>query len=265
MFAYTTRIAGLVSLLFFSCLVHSGLPENLDNIPVDNQIRCSEQTDLAALIKPYAVSYDTEYNGVSIDNLRELVMDAPGVYSIKGKMSLWFIEISEYSRFETTNHPYVRPLEYSYLRHGLSGSKDLHLLFDWHKDMVKNNIKGDNWTLAVEPKMQDMLSHQIQFRLDLICDKTPRMAYDYWIAKKKRVRHYIYDFMGEETISTPLGRLNTLHFKKQDKDGERKTLVWLAKDWDYLIVKLSYQEKGESSHQLVIKKGTLGNRRIFGL
>jgi hypothetical protein len=58
----------------------------------------------------------------------------------------------------------------------------------------------------------------------------------------KRLRTYAYSFEGEETITTKLGELKTIHLLKGSGD-EEKTEIWLATDYQYLPVKIRKTEK----------------------
>ncbi len=220
---------------------------------------------LRQLIQPYSIEYDAKYKGVSIDNTRTLKWSDEDRVTINGQMSLWFMAITEFSVIEPQESLSIRPVEYKLQRKGLSSSKDYHLNFQWDENIAKNRLKGDSWEMPIQPGYQDMLSHQLQFRLQLLCDEDPRETYSFPLIKKKRERTYSYKLEGEELLKTPLGDLNTLHFVKQERKPGRTMEIWLAKDWDFLIAKLRYQEDGDSSHQLSIKKGTLGNQKIVGL
>ena len=45
------------------------------------------------------------------------------------------------------------------------------------------------------------------------------------------------------------------------KNHDRVTYAWLAKDWDYLLVRLQQQEDGDS-HTISITKAELNGERI---
>ncbi|MCG8610712.1 MAG: DUF3108 domain-containing protein [Pseudomonadales bacterium] len=225
---------------------------------------CATEAQVRSLIKPYEVSYKARFRGFPIDNERVLSVENDGTFRISGDMSLFFVAIHEYSRFQLTPKLLVQPLEYFYVREGLGDSKDFHLMFDWSRFRAENQIPEEPWSIALEPESHDLLTHQLQLRLDLMCKGVQLDRYEYSIIKKKRQRVYAYRPVAEETLVTPVGKLRTLTFEKlEDKPG-RKTTVWLAQDWDFLIVRLIYQEKDDASYQITLERGTLADTPITG-
>ncbi len=226
---------------------------------------CKSTDEIASHIKPYETNYAATFRGVTIDNRRVLTVEPDKTYRVSGEMSILFVGIREYSRFRIKDAQSIEPFEYLYERDGLSDSKDFHIAFDWKAMQAKSLYKGDDWTQTLEPGSQDMLSQQMQFRLDLLCNPTLKTTYEYPITKKKSEKRYRYAPEGEEVLDTPLGKLNTIKFRKlEDKPG-RETTVWLAKDWDYLIAKLVYREKDGATQSVAIKEGTLNGTVITGL
>ena len=51
--------------------------------------------------------------------------------------------------------------------------------------------------------------------------------------------------VGEEDLATALGSIRTLHFKRLHNNVERKSDIWFAPQWDYLMVKTIHVEDGE--------------------
>jgi hypothetical protein len=77
-----------------------------------------------------------------------------------------------------------------------------------------------------------------------------------------KVKTYDYEVIKSEILMTALGPLNTTKVRRVvSKDKKRETVIWMATDWNYLIVKLVHSEKGES-HQLDISNGQVGGKKI---
>ncbi|MCB1848729.1 MAG: DUF3108 domain-containing protein, partial [Halieaceae bacterium] len=47
---------------------------------------------------------------------------------------------------------------------------------------------------------------------------------------------------GEEIVETPLGNVATLHFTRLHDSAERSSDIWVAPQWDYLMVKTVHVE-----------------------
>jgi hypothetical protein len=83
--------------------------------------------------------------------------------------------------------------------------------------------------------------------------------------KRGKLKTYDYEIIGEEVINTDLGALKTTKIRRvTNADKKRDTVVWLAKDWDYLIVKLTHDDNGEKN-TLNISKGIVGGRKLIPL
>ena len=64
------------------------------------------------------------------------------------------------------------------------------------------------------------------------------------IADGRRVTDYEYRIIGKETLKTPLGALETLHFQKfREADDKRGLEFWLSVDHHFLPVKIRFVEK----------------------
>lgn len=226
---------------------------------------CNSKELLASRIKPYETTYAATFRGVTIDNRRVLKEEPDQTYLVSGEMSILFVGIREFTRFRVRDARYIQPVEYLYERDGLGDKKDYHIAFDWNAMKVNSLYKDRPWTREIPANTQDMLSQQEQFRLELLCDPQVQEVYEFPITKKKRNTLYRYAPLGEEVLQTPLGKLNTLKFHKVEETPGRETVIWLAKDWDYLIAQLTYQEDDDPAQRVTLKEGTLNGIHITGL
>ena len=44
----------------------------------------------------------------------------------------------------------------------------------------------------------------------------------------------------------------------------RKTVLWFAKDWDFLLVRLHQVEKDGKEYQIMLKEGEVNGRKVVG-
>ena len=64
------------------------------------------------------------------------------------------------------------------------------------------------------------------------------------ITDGKRISEYKYRMVARETLKTPMGNIDTVHYEKvRDPDDKRGFEFWLAVDRHYLPVRLRYIEK----------------------
>jgi hypothetical protein len=87
----------------------------------------------------------------------------------------------------------------------------------------------------------------------------------YDIVDRKRLKQYRFELLGEELVETPIGKLNTVKLKRLRKEGSpRETIIWLAKDWDFLLTKIHQKENGKS-YEIILSEGELAGKPITGL
>ncbi|HTF97208.1 MAG TPA: DUF3108 domain-containing protein [Cellvibrio sp.] len=152
----------------------------------------------------------------------------------------------------------IKPLHYTYKRRGLGKDRDADLSFDWDKKTVINKVQKTNWQMDITQRVQDKLSYQIQLQQDLINNQK---NFSYQIADGGHLKEYKFVTLGEEVLDTPLGKVNTVKVKRSRDNDKRVTYAWLAKDWNYLLVRLQQEEKGSTS-TIYIHKATQDGKVI---
>ena len=152
----------------------------------------------------------------------------------------------------------IKPLHYTYKRRGLGKDRDADLSFDWDKKTVINKVQKTNWQMDITQRVQDKLSYQIQLQQDLINNQK---NFSYQIADGGHLKEDKFVTLGEEVLDTPLGKVNTVKVKRSRDNDKRVTYAWLAKDWNYLLVRLQQEEKGSTS-TIYIHKATQDGKVI---
>ena len=168
----------------------------------------------------------------------------------KGLVSLFFSNLLQKSEGTVTDAG-LRPDFYSYEYGGISAKKLQTASFDWEKSMLTlRNAKGES-SMRLTDGTQDFLSFMYQFMY-----MPPLNNLQITMTNGKKLRTYDYAFEGEETITSKLGELKTIHLLKSSIDDE-KTELWLATDYQYLPVKIRKTEKdGTVIEQLISKLST---------
>lgn len=223
----------------------------------------NEKVDPVTL-EPYILTYKATLKGIEIESQRHLERTGENSYKAYGKASLMFFGIEEFSEFSVEENHRIQAGEYFYDRQGMSSSKDFHIVFDWEKEIAVNQLRKDPWQIEIKPGMLDMLSHQEQLRLDMALASKPLQGktFDYDIVKKGKLSHYQYRVGGTEVIDTEAGPIDCIRIDKIEDDDDRQTRVWLAKNWDYIIVRLDHEEKG-STNTMELVGGTINGKKVI--
>jgi hypothetical protein len=112
--------------------------------------------------------------------------------------------------------------------------------FDWPERKLTIVYNKEKTTEALPADALDQASFPFSFAF--APPKSDRfMAH---ITDGKRLQEYEYRLVARETLTTPMGNIDTLHFEKvRDPDDKRGFEFWLAVDRHYLPVRLRYIEK----------------------
>lgn len=218
---------------------------------------------LAAQAAELPNSFSNEYTssalGFKVTVTHSLKPLDDGTYEMRFFARSWFASIDETSklRIDEENNQII-PLHYKYQRRVMGRDRDAELTFDWDKKTVTNNVQNTTWKMDIAQRVQDKLSYQLQLQQDLMNDRETLV---YQIADGGRLKEYGFEIVGEEMLETPLGKVNTVKVKRSRENDDRVTYAWLAKDWDYLLVRLQQQEDGDE-YTIYLGKAEVNGKKI---
>lgn len=204
------------------------------------------KTAADSVLKPYQAKYRITQNGLSAEASRKLAKVGPH-WRLSQTASKWFITIGEESLIEVTEDQNLRPLQYRY-ENSLSSKRDQRIVFDWQANKASDENYRKPYTLPLKDDYADQLSAQLQLRQQLLNDDNTIQdgTWQQTIVKNGKIKTYQIKKLGEETIETELGAIETVKLLRKREGSSAETLVWLAKNWNYMIVKLQQTEDGDS-------------------
>jgi hypothetical protein len=140
----------------------------------------------------------------------------------------------------------LQPMHYLY-RFGDKKDKTFSADFDWgSRKLNLHSEKGDQ-TFDLQDGTQDLLSFMYQFMF-----VPPLQNMQLNITNGKKLGVYDYTFEGEETLTTKLGDIKTIHIARMAPEGEKKTELWLALDYQHVPVKIRETSGDGKMYELVI-------------
>ncbi len=151
-------------------------------------------------------------------------------------------EIDERSRFRIREGELI-PRDYRY-RHTEDGElqRKREIRFDWDRNRAWYDDDGDTGELEVEDGTLDRFLTQLALMRDLSRDERRD---EYTVVARDEVIRQEVVYAGEERMRVRAGRFDTLRVELHDADSERKLVVWLTPELDYLAVRLEQREPGE--------------------
>ena len=112
--------------------------------------------------------------------------------------------------------------------------------FDWDAGQVRLTDGDKIETMPLSANTFDPTSLPYAFAFAQSNEESMKV----FVADGRRLADYEYRILGKETLKTPLGELETLHFQKvREADNKRGLEFWLSVDRHFLPVKIRYVEK----------------------
>ena len=202
-------------------------------------------------LQPYSAQYQTTARGMALKLNRKLEENGDGSFTLTNGGKIMVVGFHEMSVFSTEGTA-ILPKSYVYQGTGLiNRRREVH--FTPGSDIIRSLYKEQWYELPYKEGTLDRMSQQEQVRLFLLNDPTPKEDINITVADGKRIKDYQLRYVGEETLDTPIGSLETLHFERVHDDPDRKSDTWVAPSLDYLMVKTVHVEDGKPVEAIITK------------
>ena len=146
--------------------------------------------------------------------------------------------LDERSRFRLIDGR-IRVLDYEFHHTGRRRPRHAFLQFDWALGRVINDVAGERWQMPIPPGTLDKLSVQLALALGL-ASGARELAFA--IADGGKLKRFRFRVIGEERLSLPAGRFDTLRLQRLRQDQDRDTWLWCAPELGYLPVQVRQRE-----------------------
>ncbi len=197
-------------------------------------------------LQPFAATYEVVWRGINAGTATlTLTQSSPGQWLYSSQIAargIFRVAMSGQAsqRSEVRLHEdHVQPLHY--IAGGSERLKPQDLQFDWSALRITGTAAGQSVDAPLEPGTQDDLSVQLALMHELNQSRTPSR---FMIFNDRGLREYEYRRVGEETIDTGLGRLETVLYSSGRSGSERVTRYWCAPSLGNLPVRVQ-QKRGE--------------------
>lgn len=157
--------------------------------------------------------------------------------------------ITEEEWFTRDEKNSYRPLKYEYQMNILGKKRQESLVVDRQNGLATAQRKKNTYQIANALEYFGPLSYQHQLQKDLINNKND-LSYN--VIYRGHLKEYIYQRTGQESLDTPLGKLEALKLTRKREDSERQTFLWVAPSLNYLPVKLYQKEEDGETYEMTI-------------
>ena len=211
----------------------------------------------------FTAEYNATWTGgwfpINVDAKRSLSYQADGTATLTFEADSAIAGLQEISTFRYLNNT-IQPLQYRYLRTGLFKEPDRNQVFDWQKKQIINgddqSIFSGHWNDLV----QDNLSYNVQASIDLQQGKT---QFTYPVFDRNKIKNFSFQMVGFEVLKTQVGTLQTVKIEQiEKKKNKKKTYIWFAKDYDYLLVRLQQTQKDGQTYQIDLTAADINGKTL---
>ena len=216
-------------------------------------------------IKPFSASYTADWKQVPISGTASRSLEAldNGRWELNFEASMLVASLSETSTFRMENDAFL-PLTYRFDRSGLGKAKQIELDFDWTEKQVLGNDRGEPVRFPLNRGIQDKSTYQLVLQHDVAAGK---QSMSYQVIDGDEVETYDFRVLGTERVRTKAGLIEAIKVERvrDPTQSSRKTVLWFAKDWNYLLVRLHQVEKDGKEYQIMLKDGQVDGRTVEGI
>ncbi|GAB3382306.1 DUF3108 domain-containing protein [Azotobacter armeniacus] len=215
-------------------------------------------------LKPFFASYTADWKQLPVSGSAERTLkQLDGTrWEYEFEASMLVASVTEQSTFTVENGRLV-PLAYRYERGGMGKSKKVKHDFDWKTKKVQGSDRGKAVSLPLNRGLLDKSLYQLVLQQDVAEGKK---SMSYQVLDGDEVETYDFRVLGSENVRTRAGLIEAIKVERvrDPTQSGRKTVFWLAKDWDYLLVRLHQVEEDGKEYQIMLKDGTVDGRPVKG-
>ena len=215
-------------------------------------------------LKPFSASYTADWKQLPMSGTAERSLQADGDnrWLLSFKASMLVASLTEQSTFRQDADIFL-PLTYRFDRSGLGKGKTVEQDFDWNEKQIIGNDRGNQLRVPLNRGMLDKSTYQLALQYDVAAGKK---SMSYQVVDGDEVETYDFRVLGEEVVRTRAGLLDAIKVERvrDPTQSSRKTVLWFAKDWDYLLVSLQQVEKDGKEYQIMLAEGDVNGRKVEG-
>ena len=221
---------------------------------------CSAVSVAAGPPHPFNASYSATYNGMAVTAERQL-LQRDSSYEEKMTLSSLLGSVRELSQFDLVdNRP--RPLRSEYALSLFGMKRTEQQIFDWGTLVVDYQRDQKQRQIPVDLSCLDITTHRLALATDL---RRNISDLEYCVIHRGKRKTYRYQLLGEMVLDTAVGPLNTFHIQRlRDDDDNRSTELWMAVDWDLLLVRL-HQNEDDEEYLLELASAQVAGQEVTAL
>lgn len=222
----------------------------------------------ASTPSPFTAEYEARFGGFRAEASRSLEFNTNNRIEMTTSLQLKLLgqtvsSVAEQSiLMSDPDSEGYRPLGYAYVQKGL-GKRSRYIDFNWKDSIALTNSGDREKQIPLDGLTTDNLSAYLEIRKQLQAGNSEVVFSG---IDKGELEEFRFHVVGEEITTTSLGDFRAVKLERIREPGsDRTTEIWLALDWDYILIKLVQEEPGSSTIELELKQATLGDEKVTAL
>jgi hypothetical protein len=218
---------------------------------------------LAADLKPFSASYTADWKQLPMSGTAERSLTQAGdTWTLNFKAAMMIASLTESSTIKV-DKDVLLPQSYHFERGGLGKSKKVDLDFDWASKFVTGTDRNDAVKLPLNRGVVDKSTYQLALQQDVAAGKK---SMSYQVVDGNEIETYDFRVLGTEKVATKAGQVDAVKVERvrDPTQTKRTTVLWFAKDWSYLLVRLQQVETDGKEYNIMLQDGTVDGKAVKG-
>ena len=217
---------------------------------------------IAEPLLPFEVVYDVGNNLINAGSanlslkregdewIYNLTTRPTGVFKLTGKGKIQ--ETSVFTVVKSANdNMRVLPKRYSY-RQDEEDKRSVDAWFNWDSNELTYKSRGEEGIESFSDPVLDRLSVTLKVMNEL--KHRPFEEAKLTVFDSGRIKQVLFINEGPETVSTNIGKVETIRVRSENAGSVRHTITWFAPDLDYIPVKIEQHKRGDLVARLTLVK-----------
>lgn len=213
---------------------------------------------------PFEITYNARYDNFEAEASRYLRYDSQSsIYQLRTEISLELLGQTLTSVVEESQvrweADHAVPLTYKYVQQGLN-TRSRSITFNHKINSADFTIDAKKGTLPLNRPVYDDLSSYLAIREQLMAGNKDIM---FEVLDKDTIKTYHYQVEDEAELNTALGEFAAVKLARiRDDNPRRKTEIWLARDYDFMLLKLVQEEPNNHTIRLDVTKAIVDGKNL---
>ncbi len=189
-----------------------------------------------AQMQPYRAQYNLRSSKMPLtaNAIHTLKRLPDGKAQLNTQARALFSELTETAIIKWQNCD-SQSITYDYARQVFNKIINYQQVFDLHQARYLRDGKAITIPLQTAPPIDDKLLSQLKLRCHV---KAGEKKFSLLMLDKDQIKTQNFQVIGRENLRPPIGDVQTIKVERlREPASKRTTTIWLAPQWDYVVVK----------------------------